>query len=321
MSKSEHLEDLPARKRTTRFRLLACVFFAVIALCGGCIYDKSQAERGSIRDPEREINIAGREGLAFSRLLTAPVVMPMYFYKTYDYFGGGRPMIIFKTDPVSLTLSGLLLTAFTSPFIICEEAVVSLVEILTTAQFKSAYYPWETYVGNKRGRRYEEDINDPELQKAKDEANARLVKRAGDIAVAAIEVAGEVATEATTTAIERSITGDRVSDFSAGVDGSGDDAGGFGTIKGASSINEGSTAVYKLYVGGKLISEGVEWSGGTAITISNNGSYARVMAGNPPVKSGSYKSTLRASYKGRSFSKTISIVKTGKSALVNKYKK
>lgn len=297
------------------------LIYLCAGLLTGCIFEKTPAETGSIRDPNREISVGEREGLAFSRLLTSPVVFPILFYRGYDYFKpDDRPMEIFKTDPVSLTLSSLLLAAFKTPFIMSEEIVVSLPEILSTAQFKSAYYPWETYVGNKRDRTYEEDINDPELKRIAAESNARMIERAADVAEVAIEVGGEALSQAIDQEIQRQFGGKRVvGGAGAGMD-AGVDASGFGTIKGSGYLNEGSTSTYSLYVRGQKITSGVSWSGGTCLTVSNNGSYARAMAGNPPIKSGTYRTTIRATYGGRTFSKTIMIRKTGKSAFVNKYK-
>ena len=293
------------------------VYLCAALLLTGCIWEKTPAEAGSIRDPNREIGIGGREGLAFSRLLTSPVMFPVLFYRGYDYFKpDDRPMEIFKTDPLSLTLSSLLLAAFKTPFLMSEEIVVALPEMLSTAQFKSAYYPWETYVGNKRDRTYEEDINDPELKRVTEEAHARMIERAADVAEVAIEVGGEALSQAVDQEIQRRVGGAGAAvDVNAGVD-----ASGFGTIKGAGALNEGGTATYTLYVRGQKITSGVSWSGGTSLTVSNNGSYARAMAGNPPIKSGTYRTTIRATYGGRTFSKTITIRKTGKSAIVNRYK-
>lgn len=87
---------------------------------------------------------------------------------------------------------------------------------------------------------------------------------------------------------------------------------GYGTIQGPSGLAEGKSASYKLYVGGKRIDSGVSWSTSTScLIVSGHGSYANVMAKNPPVKSGSTKAQLRATYNGKTYSKWITVKKTG----------
>ena len=89
---------------------------------------------------------------------------------------------------------------------------------------------------------------------------------------------------------------------------------GFGTIKGPSSLsydtahNNGQWARYSLYVGGKNVSDNASWSSaGTSITVNSNG---RAMAGNPPVDKGrSFKTGIRATYNGKSYTKSITIMK------------
>lgn len=83
---------------------------------------------------------------------------------------------------------------------------------------------------------------------------------------------------------------------------------GWGTIKGPNSLSKGKSATYKLYVGGSLVN--ANWSqGGTSISVYGSGSHARVMAGNPPIKSGKFKTGIRAVYNGKTYQKSIYIVK------------
>ena len=83
---------------------------------------------------------------------------------------------------------------------------------------------------------------------------------------------------------------------------------GFGTIKGPSSLSSGQTATYTLYVGGKKMTSGVDWSqDGTSISVYGAGDYARAMAGNPPVKSGFFRSGIKATVNGKTYRKTIRI--------------
>ena len=85
---------------------------------------------------------------------------------------------------------------------------------------------------------------------------------------------------------------------------------GFGTIKGPSTLAQGQTATYSLYVGGQKISNGVSWSqAGTSISVYGAGDHARAMAGNPPIKSGHFRSGIKATYNGRTYQKAIQIYK------------
>ena len=85
---------------------------------------------------------------------------------------------------------------------------------------------------------------------------------------------------------------------------------GFGTIKGPSTLAQGQTATYTLYVGGQKISDGVSWSqAGTSISVYGAGDHARAMAGNPPIKSGHFRSGIKATYNGRTYQKSIQIYK------------
>jgi len=113
-------------------------------------------------------------------------------------------------------------------------------------------------------------------------------------------------------------------DVAAHGNGKGDDGKcpkGLPTIKGKSTLKECESSTYQLYIGGTKITSGVEWApAGTSITVSNAGSHARAMAGNPPIRSGLFKTGIKATYNGKTYRKWISIRKTGKSATVNKYK-
>ena len=88
----------------------------------------------------------------------------------------------------------------------------------------------------------------------------------------------------------------------------GSPASGYGSISGPGTLRCGSTATYKLYVGGKLVN--ADWSqGGTSISVYGSGDHARAMGGNPPIKSGKYRTSIRAKYNGKTYSKTIYIQK------------
>ena len=85
---------------------------------------------------------------------------------------------------------------------------------------------------------------------------------------------------------------------------------GFGVIKGRSSLKQGETSTYTLYIGGRKVQDGVSWTAaGTSISVNNCGDYARAMAGNPPVRGGSFKTGVKAVYGGKTYTKWISIQK------------
>lgn len=82
----------------------------------------------------------------------------------------------------------------------------------------------------------------------------------------------------------------------------------WGTIYGPNTLGNGKSATYKLYVGGSLVN--ANWSqGGTSISVYGSGSYARVRAGDPPIKSGKFKTGIRAVYNGKTYQKYIYIMK------------
>jgi len=85
-------------------------------------------------------------------------------------------------------------------------------------------------------------------------------------------------------------------------------SGGWGTIKGPNSLGKGKSATYKLYVGGSLVN--ASWAqSGTSISVYGSGNHARVTAGNPPIKSGKFKTGIRAVYNGKTYQKSIYVVK------------
>ena len=85
---------------------------------------------------------------------------------------------------------------------------------------------------------------------------------------------------------------------------------GSGSIKGRSSLKQGETSTYTLYVGGRKVQNGVNWAAaGTSISVNSCGDHARVMAGNPPVRGGSFKTGVKAVYGGKTYTKWISIQK------------
>lgn len=85
---------------------------------------------------------------------------------------------------------------------------------------------------------------------------------------------------------------------------------GFGSIKGRSILKQGETSTYTLYVGGRKVRDGVTWAAaGTSVSVNDCGDHARVMAGNPPVRGGSFKTGVKAVYGGKTYTKWISVQK------------
>jgi hypothetical protein len=62
-------------------------------------------------------------------------------------------------------------------------------------QFKSVYYPWETFTVNEREPRLEKRLKDPKLRRAVEESKGRLAVRAMKATEVAIDIAGEVTSE------------------------------------------------------------------------------------------------------------------------------
>lgn len=260
--------------------------------------------KGSCRDAEH--GVLAREGLAFSRVITSPIQLPLTYAGLYaHYFDDGKPMRLGHTDPFSKGVSTLLCGSVKGPICICEELVVGLAEILTTAQFNSVIYPWETLGFYERSRNLKQDleyINSPEMLEKRKQAELRLEKRALTAAAVAVEASGEVVEEAIEHAIDRAISGANDDDDAAqSEDGA---RTGYAIIKGPANLVMGKSARYQLCINGKSVH--CEWSGGTSLTISQSG---RVLAGNPPIKGGKFRTTLKARYNGKEYHKSIYIVK------------
>ena len=84
---------------------------------------------------------------------------------------------------------------------------------------------------------------------------------------------------------------------------------GSGSIRGYGTLKAGRSSTYRLYVNGQQVN--ASWSAAsTSISVTDCGSYARVMAGNPPVSAGkTFNSRISATYRGKTFYKTITIAK------------
>ena len=121
----------------------------------------------------------------------------------------------------------------------------------------------------------------------------------GEIASGAVEGAAQVAADAAMRKTEN-VSGATVGEASSGSS--------YGSISGPSSLGVGASGTYYLYVGGQKVS--ADWSqAGTSISVYGSGDHARAMGGNPPIKSGRYKTGIRATYNGKTYTKTIYVVK------------
>lgn len=285
---------------------LNCALLVVLSLIAGCKITEAPPE-GGVRDCQH--GFFAREGLAFSRLLSSPVQLPLSYAGLYSYYyDDGKPMRFGHTDPFSKGLCSLLHGSVSGPVFICEEICVGLAEILSTVQFNRVIYPWETYGFYERSWNLEQEleyINSPEMLEKRRQSRERL----GEMALEATAIAVEVAGEAAGAAIEQSISGNAQvvsTGVAAPVAAPGGETArtGYAIIKGPSNLAMGKSARYQLCIGGKSVD--CEWVGGTSLTVSQSG---RVLAGNPPVKGGKYRATLKARYNGKEYTKTIYIVK------------
>ena len=87
--------------------------------------------------------------------------------------------------------------------------------------------------------------------------------------------------------------------------GSYNDGSGAAYISGSSSLRYGSSAKYYLYVGGKKVS--ATWSRSGQATMQSKGSYGLLKATNKPIST--FSVTVRATYKGRTYSKSVKITR------------
>ncbi len=275
----------------------ALLLFVVTWNCG-CITDHHAVllnrQNPGVRSPDYRPSYFAREGLAFSRILTSPVMIPLAGaaeFATNDH-----------RDIVNRTFEGLFGMVLISPVLMVQEIGVGFAEAIACQQFKSQYYPWEHYSMEIEGEqldwkreykeKYRREHPNPNLE--------LLGEIASGAAEGAIQGAGQVAVDA---AMNKS--GKRTGATTGGEASSNSS---YGSISGPSNLGCGEMAVYRLYVGGKKVD--ADWhQNGTSISVYGSGDHARAMGGNPPIKSGKYKTGIRATYNGKTYTKTIYIVK------------
>ena len=166
----------------------------LLLMSSGCIIDKEVPSSG-VRSPNSENGALSREGLAFSRLLSSPLSVPLYMGHAYNDLDDGKPMRIGYTDPLTRSLNAMTCGVIGGAIIMCGEVIISLPELLAMTQFKSVYYPWETFTVNEREPRLAERLKDPKLHRMVEESKGRLAERTMKAAEVAIDIAGEVTAE------------------------------------------------------------------------------------------------------------------------------
>lgn len=278
-----------------KMRSISAILVVSVLALSGCItdynlHDYPEKLYPGVRAQNCEMHALACEGLGFSRIVTCPVLIPLA--------GASEFMAKDHQDCVNRALGGVFGAVLEAPVLMVEEIGVGLAEMLSLQQFKSQYYPWEQY---EVSMKYEQSEH---MRKFKEEyrrehPNPNL-EFLGEVVTGAaegvIEGASQVAVDATT---KKTTT--------APGDGS-SSGGGYGSISGPTNLGYGETAVYRLYVGGKKVN--ADWhQNGTSITVYGSGDHARAMGGNPPIKSGKFKTGIRATYNGKTYNKTIYIVK------------
>ena len=274
--------------------------------CCGCITDHHaillNRPNPGVRSPDYTPSIFAKEGLAFSRVLTSPAMIPLA--------GAAEFMTHDHQDYVNRTFGGLFGMLLLSPVLMVQEIGVGLAEALACHQFKSQYYPWEHYSMEMEGEQLEWKRNyKEEYRKKHPNPNSEFFAEVAEgAAEGAIAGAAEGANRAIVESQAKKHKGKKHSQNNDLASDSSSSGNGYGSISGPSNLGTGSTGVYRLYVGGKKVE--AEWhQNGTSITVYGSGDHARAMGGNPPINSGKYKTGIRATYNGKTYYKTIYIVK------------
>ena len=229
-------------------------------------------------------NPVTKEGMALFRMAFSPVNIVGHAYAQVEHCGAVgvvlSPILVVVAIP-----GGVMAT--------CCDIVTGLGEMLTCQQFRSVSYPWQSfdYEASERWMGIAADTMD---------TTAKVANQTQEIAtqIDSLQHGGEAASAQ---------GGDKPSGQSSAAN-SGAQTSGYGSISGPTTLKSGSSATYKLRVGGKVVH--ADWSqGGTSISVYSAGDHGRAMAGNPPIKKGKFKTGVRATYNGKSYSKTIYIQK------------
>ena len=243
---------------------------AILAVAAGC------ASSELTQAPEVEGPLA-KEGMAFSRIALSPVNIIGHAYAQVEHYGS-----------VGVVLSPILIVAAVpgGTMATCSDILTGLAELLMFEQERNVKYPWQSF-----------NYDDSERW-------AKTAMEFMDLAAGITEDAAKVANQVESIKHPKRPGNDEEPQSSD--EGSDSSASGYGTISGPTILRPGATATYKLYVGGRLVN--ADWSqGGTSIRVYSSGDHGRVMAGTPPIRSGSFRTGVRAKYNGKTYSKTIYI--------------
>lgn len=105
----------------------------------GCVVETVAGKVSSFREESYNPSWAEREGLAFLRVVTTPLVYftqaAQYLSETSEANGTVTPDDVFITTPVVASITGSIFA--------CGEIVVGVGEMVTGQQLKSFAYPWE----------------------------------------------------------------------------------------------------------------------------------------------------------------------------------
>lgn len=261
----------------------------------GCIYDNlgivTHGESvPSVRRKSSDVSVAAAEGLAVSRIVASPAMIPMV--------GVGEFVVNDQNDYFNRVLKGVLGAVVEAPVLMVQEIGAGVVELVSFQQFKSLYYPWEAY-SQKKGRD-KTDVAIRAKEEYKREHPNPNAEFWGDFVEGMAEAAPEI--------VESTINAGMEKNGGGSLDGGGGAGGGYGSISGPTNLGVGKSGVYYLHVGGKKVS--AEWAqNGTSISVYGRGGHARVVAGNPPLRGGKFKTGIRATYNGKTYTKAIYILK------------
>lgn len=117
---------------------LKMLYWVGILLVSGCTTDPfGQYTPSGIRAEDYNPGVLTRQGLAFSRIISSPVMIPHImahgWHTTKD------------RDVVTRSFTFLANGPLLGPFYMSEEIVFGVMEMITFQQFKSSFYPWETF--------------------------------------------------------------------------------------------------------------------------------------------------------------------------------
>ena len=224
-------------------------------------------------------NPLAKEGMALSRILLSPVNIIGHAYAQVEHYGSVGVVLSPILIPVAVP-GGTMAT--------CSDILTGLGEMLMFEQFQSVKYPWQSF-------NYEDSEHWMEIALKVMEVTSEVADKTQEVAnqVNSAKHGGSAGGAASTPAASPA---------------SAKPESGYGSISGPGTLGRGATGTYKLRVGGKVVN--ADWSqGGTSISVYGSGDHARAMAGNPPIKSGRFRTAIRATYNGKTYYKTIYIQK------------